>query len=98
MGQLQSLGREQRHVPCLEGIRGYGFLLVFCAHYFSTYQLAQPGTVRFKFLTAMSSIAVFAVPAFFVRLSVGVLVGEFISRAQIFKGAFPACDFHSYHH
>lgn len=86
MGQLQSPGREQRHVPCLEGIRGYGFLLVFCAHYFSTYQLAQPGTVRFKFLTAMSSIAIFAVPAFFV-LS-GYLIGGILYDSRDKEGFF----------
>jgi peptidoglycan/LPS O-acetylase OafA/YrhL len=73
-------------VPCLEGIRGYGFLLVFCAHYFSPYHLAHPGTVRFKILGALQSLAIFAVPAFFV-LS-GYLIGAILYETRNREGYF----------
>jgi len=86
MGQTRRPDYQQGHVPCLEGIRGYGFLVVFCAHYFSTYQLAHPGTLRFKCLTAVQSLAIFAVPAFFV-LS-GYLIGGILYETRNREGYF----------
>jgi peptidoglycan/LPS O-acetylase OafA/YrhL len=86
MGQTQRLDHQQSYLPCLEGIRGYGFLLVFCAHYFSPYQLGHPGTVRFKLLTAIQSLAIFAVPAFFV-LS-GYLIGAILYDTRNREGYF----------
>ncbi|MGA8669981.1 MAG: acyltransferase [Terracidiphilus sp.] len=86
MTHTQNADRVRRYVPCLEGIRGYGFLLVFCAHYFSPYQLAHPGTVRFKVLAALQSLAIFAVPAFFV-LS-GYLIGGILYDTRNREGYF----------
>jgi peptidoglycan/LPS O-acetylase OafA/YrhL len=86
MVQIQNAARVQRYVPCLEGIRGYGFLLVFCGHYFLATQLARPGTLRLKILTALSSTALFAVPAFFV-LS-GYLIGGILYDTRHREGYF----------
>src|ERR1700761_1830223 len=73
MAQVQSLDRRGRYIPSLEGIRGYGFLLVFCGHYFLPSQLAHPGTVRLGLLSSFESLGLFAVPTVFV-LS-GYLIG-----------------------
>jgi peptidoglycan/LPS O-acetylase OafA/YrhL len=86
MGQIQSVNRVRRYVPCLEGIRGYGFLLVFCGHYFMPAQLAHPGTIRIKLLTSLSSLGLFAVPAFFV-LS-GYLIGGILYDTRDREGFF----------
>jgi peptidoglycan/LPS O-acetylase OafA/YrhL len=86
MSQVQSADRVRRYVPCLEGIRGYGFLFVFCGHYFLPGQLAHPGTVRLKLLTALSSLGLFAVPAFFV-LS-GYLIGGILYDTRHREGYF----------
>jgi peptidoglycan/LPS O-acetylase OafA/YrhL len=86
MSQIKNADRVRRYVPCLEGIRGYGFLLVFCAHYFSPYQFAHPGTVRFTVLAALQSLAIFAVPAFFV-LS-GYLIGGILYDTRNREGYF----------
>jgi peptidoglycan/LPS O-acetylase OafA/YrhL len=86
MGQVQSINRVRRYVPCLEGIRGYGFLLVFCGHYFVPAQLAHPGTIRIKLLTSLSSLGLFAVPAFFV-LS-GYLIGGILYDTRDREGYF----------
>ncbi len=86
MGQIQSVNRVKRYVPCLEGIRGYGFLLVFCGHYFVPAQLAHPGTTRIKLLTSLSSLGLFAVPAFFV-LS-GYLIGGILYDTRDREGYF----------
>ncbi len=86
MGQLQGVDRVRRYVPCLEGIRGYGFLLVFYGHYFLPRQLAHPGTFRLRFLTALSSLGLIAVPAFFV-LS-GYLIGGILYDTRNREGYF----------
>lgn len=86
MGQLQRLDRVQRYVPSLDGLRGYGFLLVFCAHYFVPKALAHPGTVRLTALTSLWSLAAFAVPAFFV-LS-GYLIGGILYDTRNRPGYF----------
>ena len=86
MGQIQSADRVRRYVPCLEGIRGYGFLLVFCGHYFLPDQLAHPNTFRLKLLTAFASLGLFAVPAFFV-LS-GYLIGGILYDTRNRDGYF----------
>lgn len=86
MGQIQSTDRVRRYVPCLEGIRGYGFLLVFCGHYFWPEQLAHPGTLRLKFLTSLWSLGLFAVPTFFV-LS-GYLIGGILYDTRNREGYF----------
>ncbi|HEY6491330.1 MAG: acyltransferase [Terracidiphilus sp.] len=86
MGQIENTNRVRRYVPCLEGIRGYGFLLVFCGHYFQPAQLAHPDTFRLKFLTALASLGLFAVPAFFV-LS-GYLIGGILYDTRNREGYF----------
>jgi peptidoglycan/LPS O-acetylase OafA/YrhL len=86
MRQIQTTDRVRRYLPCLEGIRGYGFLLVFCAHYFLPNKLAHPGTLRLKLLTSLSSLALFAVPAFFV-LS-GYLIGGILYDTRDREGYF----------
>jgi peptidoglycan/LPS O-acetylase OafA/YrhL len=86
MGQIQGVDRVRRYVPCLDGIRGYGFLFVFCGHYFLPGQLAHPGTFRLKLLTALASLGLFAVPAFFV-LS-GYLIGGILYDTRNRDGYF----------
>ncbi|MGB7264086.1 MAG: acyltransferase [Terracidiphilus sp.] len=86
MQHNQSIERVQRYQPCLAGIRGYGFLLVFCGHYFIARQLGHPDTIRLKALTALSSIALFAVPSFFV-LS-GYLIGGILYHTRHREGYF----------
>ena len=86
MSQAENAGRIRRYVPCLEGIRGYGFLLVFCGHYFLPGELAKPGTLRLKLLTALASLGLFAVPAFFV-LS-GYLIGGILYDTRHREGFF----------
>lgn len=76
----------RRYVPCLEGIRGYGFLLVFCGHYFLPDELAHPNTARLRIFTAMASLGLFAVPAFFV-LS-GYLIGGILYDTRNREGFF----------
>jgi peptidoglycan/LPS O-acetylase OafA/YrhL len=83
---VQQPERVQRYVPSLEGIRGYGFLLVFCAHYFPPKELGHPNTVRLAFLTSLWSIAIFAVPVFFV-LS-GYLIGGILYDTRHRVGFF----------
>jgi peptidoglycan/LPS O-acetylase OafA/YrhL len=86
MGQDQIVDAKRRYLPCLEGIRGYGFLLVFCGHYILANRLAHPGTIRLKLLTAVSSLGLFAVPAFFV-LS-GYLIGGILYHTRNREGYF----------
>ncbi len=86
MSQIQRSDPRRRYVPCLEGIRGYGFLLVFCGHYFWPDRLAHPGTFRLKFLMALSPLVIIAVPAFFV-LS-GYLIGGILYHTRNREGYF----------
>jgi peptidoglycan/LPS O-acetylase OafA/YrhL len=88
MGQLQleNPRNNNRYEPCLAGVRGYGFLLVFCAHYLRPDRLAHPDTVLYKVLIAVSSLGVFAVPAFFV-LS-GYLIGGILYHTRNRQGYF----------
>jgi len=86
MGQVQIVDPKRRYLPSLEGLRGYGFLLVFCGHYLLPWQLAHPNTVRLQLFTALSSLGLFAVPAFFV-LS-GYLIGGILFHTRNRKGYF----------
>ncbi len=86
MRQDQTIDPKRRYLPCLEGIRGYGFLLVFCGHYLSPVKELRPDTFLFRFCTAIRSISVFAVPAFFV-LS-GYLIGGILYHTRNREGFF----------
>jgi peptidoglycan/LPS O-acetylase OafA/YrhL len=86
MGQNQIIDPKRRYLPSLEGIRGYGFLLVFCGHYFRAEKLAGPDTLRLKLFCSISSIGLFAVPAFFV-LS-GYLIGGILFHTRNREGFF----------
>jgi peptidoglycan/LPS O-acetylase OafA/YrhL len=86
MGENRTSDRVNSYVPSLEGVRGYGFLLVFCGHYFLPFQLADPGTVKYGIFVSLTSLAAFAVPAFFV-LS-GYLIGGILYDARNREGYF----------
>jgi peptidoglycan/LPS O-acetylase OafA/YrhL len=86
MGQVQNVDRVRQYVPALEGIRGYGFLLVFLGHYLLPSQIAGPDTPQFKFLTILSSLGLFGVPVFFV-LS-GYLIGGILYGTRDRDGYF----------
>jgi peptidoglycan/LPS O-acetylase OafA/YrhL len=86
MGQSHNVNHRGGYIPSLEGIRGYGFLLVFYGHYFLPIQVANPGTLRFRFAISISSLALFAVPAFFV-LS-GYLIGGILYDTRNREGFF----------
>jgi peptidoglycan/LPS O-acetylase OafA/YrhL len=86
MRQTPSVVCRERYSPCLAGIRGYGFLLVFFGHYFLPEELAHGHALRLKALTAVSSLGLFAVPAFFV-LS-GYLIGGILYHTRYREGFF----------
>lgn len=67
-------------------MRGYAFLLIFCAHYLLPYQLAYRGTLKYSFYSALSSLEVFSVPGFFV-LS-GYLIGGILYDTRNRDGFF----------
>jgi peptidoglycan/LPS O-acetylase OafA/YrhL len=82
----QTSDRVSKYVPALQGIRGYGFLLIFCAHYFLPSQLADRGTARYSLLTSLSSLAIFALPGFFVVS--GFLIGGILYHTRNREGFF----------
>lgn len=61
-------------------------MLVFCGHYIVADRLAHPGTFRLKLITAILSLGLFAVPAFFV-LS-GYLIGGILYHTRNREGFF----------
>lgn len=82
----QTHGKEERYIPALDGIRGYAFLLVFCAHYLLPSQLADPGSAKYKLICSLFSPSLFALPAFFV-LS-GFLIGGILYNTRNREGYF----------
>jgi peptidoglycan/LPS O-acetylase OafA/YrhL len=82
----QTPDRVNRYVPSLEGIRGYGFVLIFCAHYLLPSQLASQGTFKYTLFSSLSSLAVFALPGFF-ALS-GFLIGGILYHTRNREGYF----------
>ncbi len=86
MDQVQSSTTVRKYNPALDGIRGYGFLLVFIVHYFSPNQFAQAGSISSRTLKGMESVAFFSVPMFFV-LS-GYLIGGILLNTQNREGYF----------
>jgi peptidoglycan/LPS O-acetylase OafA/YrhL len=82
----QNPARVNRYVPALEGIRGYGLLLIFCAHYFLPFQLADRGTFRYTLFSSLSSLAIFALPGFFVVS--GFLIGGILYHTRNREGFF----------
>jgi len=86
MAQTQGTGRREQYLPCLAGIRGYGFLLVFLGHYLTPDLFPNLSGGRLKVFTAFSSLALFAVPSFFV-LS-GYLIGDILYHTRNREGYF----------
>lgn len=86
MSQTPEATGRRKYMPSLEGIRGYGFLLVFMIHYLPTIRLAQQGNPVFRVLSGAQEIAYFAVPMFFV-LS-GYLIGGILNGTQNREGYF----------
>jgi peptidoglycan/LPS O-acetylase OafA/YrhL len=86
MGHTQNADQVRRYIPCLEGIRGYCFLVVFCTHYLLPKRLAHPGTIRLQIFQVLDSLAFFAVPIFFV-LS-GFLIGGILYDTRNKEGYF----------
>lgn len=86
MDQAQGSTTVRKYNPALDGIRGYGFLLVFIIHYFPPYQLTQIGSISSRTLKGLESVAYFAVPMFFV-LS-GYLIGGILFNTRNREGYF----------
>lgn len=82
---------SHRSLP-LTGIRGYGFLLVFLGHYFSTAITVNRSNSWVNVLFYVQQIGWLAVPAFFV-LS-GYLIGGNLFRTRNQKGFFKVFYFH----
>ena len=83
-GQVDS--SRQKYVPYFDGIRGYGFLLVFCVHYFPPDYIASAGSNALRFWIGMKPITLLAVPTFFV-LS-GYLIGGILHGTRDREGYF----------
>jgi peptidoglycan/LPS O-acetylase OafA/YrhL len=66
MNQPQADNRQRRFVPSLEGVRGYGFLFIFLAHYFGIAESKVHGTWWLYPLFLIGEISWIMVPAFFV--------------------------------
>jgi peptidoglycan/LPS O-acetylase OafA/YrhL len=86
MSQIQGAAKKSKYMPSVEGIRGYGFLLVFVIHYLPAFRLAAQGSTAYKILTGAEEIAYFAVPMFFV-LS-GYLIGGILYGTRNREGFF----------
>jgi len=82
----QPTDRVNGYVPSLDGVRGCAFLLVFCAHYFLPFLLANRGTVKYSLVSALLNPSIFALPAFFV-LS-GFLIGGILYDTRNREGYF----------
>lgn len=86
MAQVKGIERPRRYIPSLEGIRGYGFLVVFLAHYFSPEQFADKGRIFYYPSLIESAIGIFAVPGFFVVS--GYLIGGILYDTSDREGFF----------
>src|ERR1700733_12732240 len=86
MAKNQGPDFQRRYIPSIEGIRGYGFIAVFLAHYFSPEQFASSGRIFFYPALVESAIGTFAVPGFFV-LS-GYLIGGILYDSRHREGFF----------
>jgi peptidoglycan/LPS O-acetylase OafA/YrhL len=81
-----NIERERKFIPSLEGIRGYGFLFVFFAHYLLPWALPNHHSFVFFSWKMLKSLAYFAVPMFFV-LS-GYLIGGILYETRQREGFF----------
>lgn len=77
MTQAQVVDRQRRFLPSLEGVRGYGFLLIFVGHYFGIIEWTGRHTWWLYPIWLLSQIGWIMVPAFFVLsgyLICGILI------------------------
>jgi peptidoglycan/LPS O-acetylase OafA/YrhL len=86
MGSSTVRPSKREHVPALDGIRGYGFLGIFLAHYLSPAIQRYRSNPLVNGLFYIEQIAWMAVPAFFV-LS-GYLVGSILFDTRDREGFF----------
>ncbi len=86
MSKAQQTTGRSKYMPSVDGIRGYGFLLVFLLHYFQPMRLMVQGSASYKILVGAEEIAYFAVPMFFV-LS-GYLIGGILYGTRNREGYF----------
>ncbi len=86
MTQVQVTDGPRKYLPYLDGVRGYGFLLVFLVHYFLPSQFTHEGSIAHRVFIGLEPIAFFAVPMFFV-LS-GYLIGGILFGTRNREGYF----------
>lgn len=86
MSQIPEATGRRKYMPSVEGIRGYGFLLVFVIHYLPAIRLTQQGSTAYRVLLGAQEIAYFSVPMFFV-LS-GYLIGGILYGTRNREGYF----------
>ncbi|MGO9939030.1 MAG: acyltransferase family protein [Terracidiphilus sp.] len=86
MTEVRASSGRSKYLPYLEGIRGYGFLLVFLVHYCPPYQIARAGSLAFRLCTGLEPITFLAVPVFF-TLS-GYLIGGILHGTRDREGYF----------
>jgi peptidoglycan/LPS O-acetylase OafA/YrhL len=86
MARNEKADFQRRYIPSIEGIRGYGFLVVFLAHYFGPEQFATSGRIFFYPSLIESAIGTFAVPGFF-AIS-GYLIGGILYDSRGKEGFF----------
>jgi peptidoglycan/LPS O-acetylase OafA/YrhL len=86
MARNEKTDFQRRYIPSIEGIRGYGFLVVFFAHFFGPEQFATSGRIFFYPSLIESAIGTFAVPGFFVVS--GYLIGGILYDSRGKEGFF----------
>ncbi len=80
------MGEKPEHILALAGIRGYGFLAIFVAHYLTELIFVHRANTWVNGVYYVGHLAWLALPAFFV-LS-GYLIGGILFRSRDRKGFF----------
>lgn len=83
---MKRMRNGKAYLPYLDGIRGFGFLLVFLVHYFSPSLFSHMGHQAVRVMTAFEVFDRLAVPMFFV-LS-GYLIGGILYGTRNREGYF----------